>query len=337
MSVLKVIIPMAGRGKRLEPLTLHRPKALVRLAGKRLLDHVISTFDQLEGMYSIEYIFIIGHLGEQIRTHMQQAHPYRKVTYFVQEQLLGQSNAVFLAREAVSGPVILTFCDTVNITDFSFLPLTDAEGATTVREVEDPSRFGVAASGPDGIITRLIEKPKSREHRAALTGIYYFSEGRALMQAIETQLNAGMTVNNEYYLADAINILIQQGKRIRAVDTAEWLDAGTPSDLLQTNARLLQIQDRSPSLEYASTVIHPPVFIAESARVEGSAIGPNVAIGENCVVRNATIRNSIVDDGTAVTGGLLEDSLIGKDCIVEGASTLLILGDREQINSRGNS
>ena len=320
---------MAGRGKRLEPLTLQRPKALLRLADMCLLDHVLSTFEPLAASHSLEYIFIVGHLGEQIRAHMQAVHPAKKVTWFVQEKLLGQSCAVHIAREAVYGPILLTFCDTVNLIDLSFLPPRDAAAAATVWPVENPERFGVAALGSGDIITRLIEKPKTREHNSALTGIYYFSEGRDLIRSIETQLASGATLNNEYYLADAINILIQQGMRIRAVQAAGWLDAGTPGDLLQTNARLLQLQPdfNGLSKDDPSNILMPPIYIDASAEVSNSHIGPNVAVGKRCIIRDSTLSSCIVDDDTVITDSILENSLIGRGCSIKGFSGHLLLGD----------
>ena len=233
MTDMKIIIPMAGFGKRLLQLTQNKPKALVRLADKRLLDHVLDTFQVLEKTYTLEYIFIIGYLGEQIRKHMKEAHPDKNVTYYVQEQLMGQSHAVYLAKDAISGPMLLTYCDTINEIDFSFLSSESIDGAAAVQEVDDPRRHGVAIVDSDNFLTKLVEKPKTMEHRLALTGIYYFSEGKELVNAIGTQIRRGKSLNNEYYLADAINILLENGMRIRTEKVLRWLDAGTPKRLLK--------------------------------------------------------------------------------------------------------
>jgi glucose-1-phosphate thymidylyltransferase len=329
MPDLKVVIPMAGIGKRMEPLTLRTPKALVRLADGRILDHVLGTFQALEKTYSLEYIFIIGHLGAQIKEHMRQAHPEKRVRYYVQERYLGQSHAVHLAQEAISGPVFLTYCDTINESDFSFLPLHSMDAVASVQEVEDPRRHGVAATGPGNLITKLIEKPETLEHRSALTGFYYFSEGGELIKAIETQLRTHASLHNEYYLADAINILLQHGMRIGAVNALQWHDAGTPEAILDTNAYLLR---RRPEFHNGdsrgpSNILIPPVYIHEGSRVENSIIGPNVAIGENCAIHGSTLRNAIVDDNCTITKVTLVDSLVGKGCYVGGHPVRWIVGD----------
>ena len=333
MTDLKIIIPMAGLGKRMGELTRHRPKALVRLTDKRLLDHVLNTFQQLENTYAIEYIFILGNLGEQIKAHMKAAHPDKNVSYFVQEQLLGQSHAVHLAKDAISGPILLTYCDTINRIDYSFLPLEGVDGIASVQEVDDPRRHGVAIVGTENLLTKLVEKPKTMEHRSALTGLYYFSEGRELIRAIETQMRAGMSLNNEYYLADAINILLDDGMQIRAERALQWLDAGTPAAIIKANSYLLQdhYESRDQVVLGQSSLLMHPVYIHESSRVENSIIGPNVSIGEGCSITGSIIKDTIIDDNCNVTEVMLADSLIGKGCSVSGSPMQSIVADNDGI------
>ncbi len=329
MSTLKIIIPMAGLGKRLGLLTQHKPKALVRLADKRLLDHVLDTFKQLEKMYSLEYIFIIGFLGEQIKTYMKDEHPDKRVAYFLQDQLKGQSPAVYLARDAISGPTLLTFCDTIHQIDFSFLRSETVDGMASVQPVDDPRRHGVAVTGPDQLVIRLIEKPQTMEHRSALTGLYYFREGKELIKAIASQLQARAALNNEYYLADAINIMVSNGIRIGTERAVLWLDAGTPEALIETNAQLLRhrLISRHSVVERQANVFIDPVYIHESSRVEHSILGPNVTIGKNCLISRSILKNTIVDDDSRIVGATLENSLIGKGCVVNGKSMESIIAD----------
>jgi glucose-1-phosphate thymidylyltransferase len=334
MTTLKIIIPMAGLGKRLLPLTQQRPKPLMRLTDKRLLDHVLDSLQGLETRYSLEYIFIVGYLGEQIRAHMQEAHPDKKVTYYVQHELRGQSHAVQLAKDGLVGPLLLTYCDTINIIDYSSVPLESVEGVAWVLEIEDPRRHGVALVGSDGLITKLVEKPSTMENKLALTGIYYFSEGKDLLQALETQMERGTSLNNEYYLADAINILIENGIRVKAEKVLKWLDAGVPEDILATSAYLLQHHPlpHNETVGMRSNVLIPPIYIHESSRVENSIVGPNVSIGINCTIRGSRIKNSIIDDDSTLTDVILEDSLIGKGCYVNGKPIRSVIGDDEIVN-----
>jgi len=333
MTAMKIIIPMAGRGKRLAQLTQHKPKALVRLAEKRLLDHVLNIFQVLEKKYTLEYIFIVGYRGEQIKEYVRDAHPYKNVTYFEQEQLLGQSHAVYLAKDSISGPTLLTYCDTINEIDFSFLSLEMIDGVASVRDVEDPRRHGIAMVDRDNLITKLVEKPKTMEHRLALTGLYYFSEGKELIKAIGTQIRRGASLNNEFYLADAINILVETGMRIKAEKVLQWLDAGTPEAIFETNAYLLQHHDKSPDevVTGQSNILIRPCYIHESSHVENSIIGPNVTIGENCSVNGSILKNTIVDDDSSIKETVLVNSLIGRDCSVTGKSSHVIVADSDEI------
>jgi glucose-1-phosphate thymidylyltransferase len=277
------------------------------------LDHVLDTFDDLEKEYSLEYVFIIGQMGDQIVEHMRLAHPNKGVTYFVQGQLMGQSHAIYMARDAISGPVLLTYCDTVNRIDFSFLASNHLDGVACVHPVDDPRRHGVAIVGADGMVTRLVEKPETMQYKSALTGLYYFSEGKELIRAIEAQMHRGDSLSYEYYLADAVNILLEGNMRIRAEEALQWVDAGTPSALLDANARFLQQREGTPNSPESdsSRVIIPPVYIHESSRVVNSMIGPNVAIGANCSIDRSTIRDSIIDDNSRLSNVTLSEALIG--------------------------
>jgi glucose-1-phosphate thymidylyltransferase len=330
---MKIIIPMAGFGKRLLPLTRHKPKALVRLVDKRLLDHVLDTFEVLKKTHSLEYVFIIGYLGEQIKLHMLENHPDKNVTYYVQEQMKGQSHAVYLAKEVISGPVLLTFCDTINKIDLSFLSTETMDGVVSVLEVDDPRSHGVAMIDSNNLITRLVEKPKTMVHKSVLTGLYYFSEGKELTKAIENQIQRSSSLNNEYYLADAINILVEDGMKIRTENVSHWLDAGTPESILETNTYLLQHSSRSRN-EYetgqSNLLIHP-VFIHKSSHVENSIIGPNVAIGKKCSINGSILKDSIVDDNSNISNVMLLHSLIGRGCKVNGKTTPSILADSEEM------
>lgn len=334
MPDLKIIIPMAGLGRRLLPLTHQRPKALVRVAHQRLLDHVLDTFEELEKIYSVEYTFIIGYLGEQIKEHMRDLHPQKRVSFYVQDHLMGQSHAVYLARDAIAGPILITYCDTVNKIDFSALSVGSEDGVAWVHEVDDPRRHGVAVVGADNLVKKLVEKPDSTENRLALTGVYYFAEGKELIGAIETQLERGTTIKNEYYLADAINILLERGIRIRTQRVVRWLDAGTPEALLETNAALLQRAGSSLREVEAlpSSILIPPLYIHESAHVENSILGPNVSIGKNCSIKGAILRDTIVDDDSTVERANLHASLLGRNSYVKTHSLQTIVADHETID-----
>lgn len=331
---LKIIIPMAGYGTRLRPHTWSRPKQLIRMAGKTVLDHVLDTLKTLPRPEEVEYIFIVGYLGEKIEAHMKQAHPQLKVTYVEQAEMRGQSHAVWLARQHLSGPTLIVFADTLIETDLSFLAEQNCEAVAWVKAVPDPRRFGVAALDEQGRVSRLVEKPADLSNNLAVVGFYYFPSAEDLIAAIEEQMRRGIALKGEYFLADAINILLERGLKMRPYRVETWLDAGTPEDVLVTNRYLLEHghDNSAEAAKRGGIVVNPPVFIHPEARVEQSVIGPFATIGAGCQVQSCVIRNSILDDGAIVTDVIMESSLIGQKAQIQRRPAVINAGDQTELS-----
>jgi len=326
---LKVVIPMAGLGTRLRPHTWSKPKQLVSVAGKAVLEHVIDTFHSLPSTYQIELVNIVGYLGEQIEAHMRQKYPDLAAQYVVQEDPRGQSHAIWLAREHLQGPMLMVFADTIIETDLSFLGKETADAVAWVKPVPDPRRFGVAVADANGKVHRLIEKPAEIDNNLAVVGFYYFHSAEALLQAIEEQMRRNVALKGEYYLADAINIMREGGMNMRVEKVDTWLDAGTPETLLETNHYLLahgrdNVCDPN---ERPGVVIVPPVFIHPTAQVQHSVIGPYASLGADCQVHSSIIRNSILEDGAQVADVILEGSHIGRKASIHRRPGMINAGD----------
>ena len=206
---LKVVIPMAGYGTRLRPHTWSRPKQLISLAGKGVLSHILDMFNTLPDPTNVEYIFIVGYLGDKIEAYMQKNHPDLKAKYVIQTEMRGQSHAIHLAKEYLNGPMLMVFADTLIETDLSFIKETDSDVIAWVKPVPDPRRFGVTEIGEGGYVKRLIEKPKEMYNNLAVVGFYYFAESANLITAIEEQFERGLKLKGEYFLADAVNIMLE--------------------------------------------------------------------------------------------------------------------------------
>lgn len=326
---LKIVIPMAGFGTRLRPHTWSRPKQLISMAGKPVLAHVLDTFATLPGPQNVEYIFIVGYLGEQIKAYMNAYNPGSQVTYVVQDEMRGQSHAILLAKEYLNGPMLMVYADTLIETDLSFLDRETAGGVAWVKEMPDPRRFGVAVLDRDGWVTRLIEKPKETNNNLAVVGFYYFQSSEDLLSAIDEQMRRGIQLKGEFFLTDAVNIMLERGLKMRTQPVEVWLDAGTPQDVLSTNRYLLE-HDRAnnPFLEpSAGVTIIPPVYIHPQANVRDSVIGPYASISEGCIIQSCIIRNTILEEGAQVTDAILDGSLIGCDARIQGRAGAMIVGD----------
>lgn len=327
---LKIIIPMAGRGSRLRPLTWSRPKPLVSLAGATVLDHMVNMFSTVPNPAGVEYVFIMSPGQEDvIRSHMQKVHPSFKVHYLEQREMKGQSDALWQAKELMHGPMLMVFSDTLIENSFDCLEGESADAVAWVKPVPDPRRFGVAEVDSRGLVTRLIEKPSDLNNNLALVGCYYFSEGEKLTAAIEEQFNRNIQLKNEYFLADAINIWLEGQGQMRTEQVKTWLDAGTSEALLDTNRYLLEHgRDNVSEPVYAGeNVIIPPVFIHPDARVTTSIIGPFASIGAGTVVQGSAIKDSILSPGVHVTNSHLDGSLLGHDVVINGMMGKFNLGD----------
>lgn len=328
-QTLKIAMPMAGFGTRLRPHTWSKPKPLLKLAGRTVLDYCLEQFGSLPDHFDeIEYVFIVGGQGDQIKTYMDEAHPDKKVNYVVQETMRGQSDALYQAREFLKGPMLMVFSDTLIEVDLSFLKNETADGVAVVKRVPDPRRFGAAILDGNGRITRLIEKPKEITNNLVVVGFYYFRKGEDLIEAIEEQVRRGASLNEEYFLADAVNILIEKGQYFRVEEIDTWLDAGTADSMFDTNRYLLDHgNDNSGTQQRAGVAIIPPVFIDPTAQIRSSVIGPYASVGADCLIEDAVVRDAIIDDETSICSTVLEKSLVGSHVRIEGQIVHYNLGD----------
>lgn len=321
-ETLKIIVPMAGWGTRMRPHTFSKPKPLVSVAGRTTLEHLLDMFKTLPNPENTEYIFIVGpFLGEsQIPAFIKETFPNMKAHYIVQKDMKGQSHAFSLAREYLCGPMIICFADTLIETDFSFIANEQADGVAWVMAVPDPRRFGVAEVGSDGWVTRLIEKPQTVENNLAIVGCYYFKSAERLLAAIDEQIKQDIQLNGEFFLADAVTLMLKDGARVRVEEITTWLDTGTIEATLDTNKALLErgSANKTQSEKHNGVEVLAPSFVHPSAEIVNSVIGPYASIGANSRIANSRIEESIVESDCEIQSVVLSRSLIGRQARVQG-------------------
>jgi glucose-1-phosphate thymidylyltransferase len=324
MSKPVAIVPAAGVGMRLRPHTHTVPKALINVAGRPILAHIL---DGLIGEGVERVILIVGYMGDRIREYV--AKRYGSIADFVeQEERLGLGHAVFLAREKVgSGPVVIVLGDTIVHTDFSIF-LGGPDVVLGVKQVDDPSRFGIVDLR-DGYVAGLVEKPEQPKSNLALVGLYYIPESREIFATLETMITSGKKTRGEYQLTDALAKMLQDGTRMRVHGVEGWFDCGKTETLLSTNRYLLDLVPSSPAIS-GVIVIHP-VSIDPTAEVRQSIIGPYVSIAGGACIRNSILRNSIVNESAEVSEMLLDSSVIGEHAIVSGSFQVLNVGDSSEV------
>ncbi|MBK9924166.1 MAG: nucleotidyltransferase [Anaerolineales bacterium] len=342
-ETFKIVIPMAGWGTRMRPHTYSKPKPLVSVAGKTTLEHLLDMFKTMPNPENLEYVFIVSpFLGElQIPAFIEEKYPNIKAHFVIQREMRGQSHAMWLAREYLRGPMQMVFSDTLIETDFSFLATETADSVAWVMPVEDPRRFGVAELNGDGYVKRFIEKPQTMENNLVIAGCYYFREGRDLIAAIEEQMKRDIVIKNEFFLADAMSIMIERGTKIRVHQIDTWLDTGTIDATLETNKILLErgAANITKDETRGSVKILAPSFVDPSAEITDAVIGPHASIGANCKISQSVIQESIVDEGTEIKSTALINSLIGSNCYVEGQpnkeeALCLNIGDNSSVVSK---
>jgi glucose-1-phosphate thymidylyltransferase len=328
-NTLKVVIPMAGLGTRLRPHTWSKPKQLVSVAGKPVLDHVLDMLSTLSEPENVELINIVGYLGDQIEDHMTKCYPNIKSHFVLQDNPRGQSHAIYLAREYLTGPMMIVFADTLIETDLSNLSNETFDAVAWVKPVPDPRRFGVAVVDQQGKVTKLIEKPKETDNNLAVVGFYYFNSSEDLISAIEEQMQQDLQLKGEYFLVDAINLMLAKGLTMRTEKVDVWLDAGTPEALLETNRYLLENghSNSQEVSERSGVVINPPVYVHPTAELENCVIGPHASIGSGAHVVSSIIRDSILEDEAQVLDVILESSLIGRRSQIQRRAGSINAGD----------
>ena len=331
---MKIILPVAGKGTRLRPHTHTKAKSLVHVAGKTVLEHIISRLLPLNAQ---ELVFITDENGSQIQDFMQHKFPSLNCSYITQQERKGPAHAVWLAAPRISpkDDLLIVFNDTIFDTDLTRIPqlCSDCDGLIYSKEVEDYQRFGVNVMR-EGFITAMVEKPDSPVSRLAQVGLYYLKDAQRFMRYLAATIEAGDLVKGEYYLPAVFMRMIADGCKLKAPEIDAWLDCGKPETILETNAYLLKGRHHIHG-EVSNCVFIEPVHLEKGVVARDSILGPNVSVAKGSVIERSIIRNSIINSDSSVSSMLLSDTILGDAVQLIGSPRKMNIGDHSLIEMQG--
>jgi glucose-1-phosphate thymidylyltransferase len=330
---MKVIVPMAGRGSRLRPHTLTVPKPLVPVGGKPIVHRLVEDIAAVCAEKIEEIAFVVGDFGAEVESELLAVAEKlgAKGSIHYQTQPLGTAHAVLCAAEKLSGPVVVAFADTLFRANFKINQ--EDEGILWVKQIDDPSAFGVIKMNDKGEIIDFVEKPKEFVSDLAMIGIYYFKQGEKLRKELEYLIDNNIIKGGEYQLPDALRRLTEAGYVFKPGEVNEWLDCGNKEVTVHTNQRVLEFDWEAQkqlvheTVEIENSVIIPPCYVGKNVKISNSVIGPHVSLGEGTEVINCNISNSIVQQDTSLKNAVLADSMIGSKVAYHGQALDLSLGD----------
>lgn len=305
---MKIVLPVAGNGVRLRPYTENLPKCLLPVAGKTIIDWIV---DDALFLKPTETIFITGYKASVVDDFLRQKPEWGAVRTVVQSNPQGLGEAISLALPYVNDdePLLIILGDTLFEADLSILK-NENENVLYTFKVEDPKRFGVAVTDKDGRIERLVEKPQEFVSDEAIVGIYYIKDVKALKEALNYLMQNDIRTKGEFQLTDALERMIQHGCKFRTAPVEKWLDCGLVETLLATNAHVLQRNETSAPQKFEGSEVIMPCHFGKNVIIKNSKVGPNVSVGDNCVIENSEVSDAILWAGVKVANQKLADTVI---------------------------
>lgn len=334
---MRIIIPMAGMGKRMRPHTLVTPKPLVEFAGKPMVHHIVEELAHTCNEAIEEIAFIIGRFGKQAELDLiavaERVGAKGKIYY--QDEPLGTAHAVLCAADSLEGKCIVAFADTLFKADFVLDESKDS--VIWVQQVDDPRAFGVVKVDAEGLITDFIEKPQEFVSDLAIIGIYYFRDGQGLKAELNYLIDNNIMEKGEFQLTNALENMKMKGLKFAPGKVIEWLDCGNKNATVYTHSRWLELgKDKfsvHASLQSTNSLIIEPCYIGKDVKLSGSVIGPHVSLADGTIVENSIIKNSIIQKNTSIKNSVIGNSMIGNSVQIKNRMLDLSVGDYSVMDS----
>lgn len=335
---MKIIVPMAGRGSRLRPHTLTVPKPLIPIAGKPIVHRLVEDIAKVLNEPIDEIAFIIGEdFGEKVEVDLREIAGQlgAKGSIYYQDKPMGTGHAIMCAADSLNGPAVVAYADTLFRADFKLDSSADA--VIWVKQVEDPSQYGVVQLNDNNEITALVEKPEEDVSDLAVIGIYYFKKVEVLKEHLQSVLENNILRGGEYQINDGILGMMTSGNVFKTGQIDEWMDCGNKTVTVDTNSRMLQFLKEDGNSLVSDTVtltnseIIEPCYIGENVVLENTTVGPNVSLGDNCKLTDVTIKNSLVQHDTVIKNAKLNNAMIGSHAVYNGDFTEISIGDYSKL------
>ncbi|MDA0302883.1 MAG: sugar phosphate nucleotidyltransferase [Bacteroidetes bacterium] len=333
---MNIIVPMAGRGSRLRPHTLTIPKPLLPVGGKPIVERLVEDIVAMSAEPVEEIAFVIGDFGAETEAQLLAMAERLGAKGHIchQEEPLGTAHAILCGAACLTGPVVVAFADTLFRADFTINP--EADGVLFVKQVEDPSAFGVVVTDAQGAIEDYVEKPDDFVSDLAMIGIYAFKDGARLKEELQKLIDHNIIKGGEYQLPDALRNMTQSGLQFEPGRVTEWMDCGNKSATVETNQRILDLTAEQAHVPDSATLIDstilPPCYIGENVRIERSVIGPHVSIGHGTTIADSRIQNSLIQNHTTIENKVLSGSMVGNHAQLKGRPQDISLGDYNVID-----
>jgi len=315
-----IICPIAGVGSRLFPITKDKPKAMLKVAGKRIIDHLM---DKIGKTFpnGTRICFIVGFCKEQLVEYIENNYHSKYKLIFVEQHptgfkkkypfYSGLGDALALAAEyGRDDDCFIILPDRFPLEDYTPIIETTEEkqldGCINAQLVEDPQHYGVLVLNSEGNIDTIIEKPKELISNIAVSGAYYFRKtlSSIMFDMLEEQSKQSITDFKEHHFTSIIQNLIEKGFKIgHNLMKRPVLDFGRPENLLQANKALID------EIDLGNTRF----FLGKETKLNDSNIGDYTSIGNNSILENCVIENAIIGDNCKLKNVTLKNAILDDD------------------------
>lgn len=334
---MKIIVPMAGRGSRLRPHSLTVPKPLIPVAGQPIVHRLVKDIVKVLDQPIEEIAFVLGDpawFGDAVVASLKDLAKGlgAKASIYRQDEPLGTGHAIMCAKESLSGPAVIAYADTLIRANFDLDP--EADAVIWVKQVDQPEAYGVVKLNAKDEIVELVEKPEQFVSDLAVIGIYYFKEVAVLKEELQKVLDNNIINGGEYQINDGIKGMMSKGKVFKTGEVSEWMDCGNKAVTLDTNSRMLGFLEAdgeeqliASSVKQENVTIIPPCYIGEDVHLKNATIGPNVSIGNHCVIQDSSVKNSLIQNHTSIKNANLDEAMIGNHVKYNGNFEKISIGD----------